>query len=302
MGGVYMMYAELYFAEKEEDIPINKYLMKLPDQIRNKIIKWKLGIEYEEEITWGIRGEKVQLPMTYTMYRKMPLTLRSELFKKIEKGFQQRGITDVILPKLIRTSPFNQIRQYTGSHIKALWIMEMIYFIEREKIIDKKRQYLEIVILDGNEAEVDMIIDLIYPYINHLTIISRKPERFDKKSEAIFHDVGLNIRILSYTKAAISQGDIIIDTHYDDPSVIRFCKQDAVYIDIGNNIEKTNMLLERQSKTSVVNEFKLVKNGEVVSLEKAELLLSVSKILKRDYKETMRRLEMENIKIYKFTK
>lgn len=296
------MYAELYFAKNEDDIPISKYFFRLPDRIKNKIIKWKLELKYEDHIAWGVKGERIQLPMTYTMYRKMPLSLRGEVFKKIEKKLEQRGITHLILPKLIETSPFEHIKQHTGSYIKPFLIMEMIYFIEKEKILDKKLKHLEIVLLDGNKKEVDMMIDFIYPHINHLTIISHNPERFKEKSEEIFNDVGLNMQILSYTKGAISQGDIIIDTHYDDPSVIRFCKKDALYIDLGNNIQKTMMLLERQNKTPVINQFCLIKKGEVVSIEKAELLLDMKNIISRDYKGTMERLKKQDIKIYEFAK
>ncbi|HHX63071.1 MAG TPA: hypothetical protein GX707_20525 [Epulopiscium sp.] len=292
-------YAELYFAEQEENIPINKYLMKLPQNIRNKVLKWKLALKYEEKTMWEIKGENIQMPMTYRMYKQMPLTLRNELFEKIEKKLEQRGITHVVLPGFINTSPFKVIQECTGHYIKPFFIMDAICFIAKEKIIDKELQHLEIVILDGNSQEVDIIIDFIYPYINHLTVISNAPERFEQKAEAIFNDVGLNMQILSYTKGALSQADIIIDTHYDDPSVIHMCKAKTVYLDIGNHAEKTIMLLERQNGVLVIDKFLLVKNGEVVNITKAELLLTINQTLTRNYKETMKRLKKQNIKIYR---
>lgn len=295
-------YAELYFAEKEENILMNKYLMRLPENLRNKILKWKLALKCEEEIKWEIQGEHIQMPMTYTMYRKMPLKLRSEIFGKIEKRLEKRGITHVILPSLINTSPFQTIQECTGNYIKPFFIMEIIYFIAQKKLVDKELKHLEIVILDGNRKEVDMIIDFIYPHINHLTVITDTPERFQQKAEEIFDDVGLNMQVLSYTKGALSQGDIVIDTHYDDPTVIHLCKSKTIYLDIGNHAEKTIMLLERQNGVLVVDKFLLTKNGEVVSIAKAELLLTINEVFTRSHKETMKRLKKQNIEIYKLIK
>ena len=107
------------------------------------------------------------------------------------------------------------------------------------------------------------------------------------------------MQVLSYTKGAISQGDIIIDTHYDDPSVIHLCKPQALYLDIGNHIEKTMMLLERQKEVLVVDRFLLIKEGEVVNTTKAELLLTMDQVFHRNYKQTMNNLKSKNIKVYK---
>lgn len=292
-------YAELYFAEKGENIPMNKYLMKLPQTLRNKIIKWKLALQCEEKTTWEIAGERVQMPMTYTMYRNMPLTSRREIFKKIEKKLTGKGITHVMLPSLVGTSPFEMIQECTGHYIKPFFIMEIIHFVIKEKITDKELKDLEVVILDGNKQDVDMIIDFIYPYINHLTVLTSRPERFEQKATEIFNDVGLNMQVLSYTKGAISQGNIIIDTHYDDPSVIHLCKPGTIYLDIANHVEKTIMLLERQKGVLVVDQFLLEKKGEIVSATKAELLLTMDHVFKRSYKETMESLKSQNIKVYK---
>ena len=294
-----LKYAELYFADKEEDIPMNKHLLKLPENIRNKIIKWRLALKYEEKTTWQVTGERVQIPMTYTMYRKMPLTLRSQMFKKIERNLLDKGVTHAMLPRLMNVSPFEQIKECTGDYIKPFFIMDIIKFVVNHKVVGKSLQNLEVVVLDGNEKDVDIIIDLIYPYINHLTIVSDKPERFKQKVEDIFSDLGLNMQVLSYTKGAISQGDIIIDTHYDDPSVIHLCKPQALYLDIGNHIEKTMMLLERQKEVLVVDRFLLIKEGEVVNTTKAELLLTMDQVFHRNYKQTMNNLKSKNIKVYK---
>lgn len=292
-------YAELYFAEKEEDIAVNEYFMKLPINLRNKIIKWKLSLKYEEKTTWGIMGDKIQLPMTYSMYKSMEPRTRSKIFEKIEKKLNQKNITHVILPTLISRSPFENIQQCTGNYIKPFFIMDIIRYIAQEKLVDKKLQHLEVIILDGNRKDVDMIIDLIYPHINHLTVISNTPDRLMQKAEEIFEDVGLNMQILSNTKGAISQGDIIIDTHYDDPSIIGFCKQKTLYLDIGNHVEKTIMLLERQNGVDVIDQFLLEKKGEVVNTAKAEVLLTMKEVFSRDYNETMKRLKKQNIEIYK---
>ena len=292
-------YAELYFAESEEDIPINRYLMKLAPSIRNQIIKWKLGLKYEAKYIWGVKGEEIQLPMTYTMYKTMPCVVRSHLFKKIEKRLLQRDITHVILPKTMRICPFQTIQGCTGNYIRPFFIMDIIRFISKHRLLNKDLKDLEIIILDGSKSDVYMIIDFIYPYINYLTIITNDPARFENQVENIFDDVGLNIQVLSYNKTSIAQGDIIIDTHYDDPSVIHFCKKNAVYLDMGNHIEKTAMLLEKQNKIPVIDEFFLTKNDQVVSTAKAEVLLTIANLFSRDYQETMRRLKKEKIEIKK---
>lgn len=292
-------YAELYFAENEEDIPINKHIMKLPEGLRYRIIKWNKMLKYQEKSTWDIKGEKIQLPLTYTMYRRMPTDVRSEVFNKIEVKLKEREITHLILPQLIKTSQFKNIKECTGNYIKPFFVMEAINFVASQKIINKNLGNIEVILLDGNRQDVDMIIDFIYPYINHLTIISDRPERFNDKSQYIFTDVGLNMQVLSYNKNAISQGDIIIDTHYYDPSIIHFCKKDALYLDIANNKEKTVVLMEKQDTIKVIDQFLLAKNGEIVSAKKAEMLLEISSTFTSDYKETMKKLKKQNIEIYK---
>lgn len=290
-------YGELYFAEKEEDIPINQYLMKLTPYVRNKIIKWKLSLKSKEKTVWGVDGEIIQLPMTYTMYRTMPSGARNSLFEKIEKKLLQKDITHVILPKIMRSSPFKQIKECRGNHIKVYFIMDIIHYISQQRLVNKDLKDLEIIILDGNQKDVPMIIDLIYPYINYLTIMTDHPEDFQEQAVSIFEDVGLNIQVLSYNKTAMGQGDIIIDTHYDDPSVIRFCKKESIYLDMGNHSEKTTMLLERQNQVPVVDEFFLTKGKQIVSIAEAEVLLTMGNLLSWDYKETIRQIKKEKIKI-----
>lgn len=290
-------YAELYFAEKEEDIPINRYLMKLPPLMRNRIIQWKIGLKYEEKVIWGVKGKWVQLPMTYTMYRTMPGIITSDLFKKIEKRLLKREITHVVLPKIMRACPFESIRECTGNYIKPFFIMDMIRFISSNRLTNKDLKDLEIIILDGNKKDVLMMVDFIYPYINYLTIITNEPERFEDLGKNIFDDVGLNIQVLSYNKTAIAQGDIIIDTHYDDPSVIRFCKKNAVYIDMGNHLEKTAMLVERQNQIPVIDDFLLIKDNQVVNTAQGEVLLTISNLFRNDYQEIIHQLKKEKIRI-----
>ncbi|NLI90021.1 MAG: hypothetical protein GX366_06405 [Epulopiscium sp.] len=292
-------YAELYFAENEEDIPINKHIMKLPEGLRYRIIKWDRMLKYQEKSTWDIKGEKIQLPLTYTMYRKMPRDIRDGVFNKIEVKLKQKEITHLTLPRLITTSQFRNIKECTGNYIKPFFVMEVIKFATSQKIINKDLGNIEVILLDGNREDVDMIIDFIYPHINHLTIVSDRPERFNDKSQYIFQDVGLNMQVLSYNKNAISQGDIIIDTHYYDPSIIHLCKKGALYLDIANNKEKTVILMEKQDTINVIDQFLLVKNGEIVSTKKAEMLLEIDSIFTSDYKETMKRLQKQNIEIYK---
>lgn len=292
-------YGELYFAEKEEDINVSKYLMKLPDNLRNKIIKWTLNMTNEVKITWGVEGGKVQLPMTYSMYRKMSPKVRKDLFAKIEKQLLQRNVTHVTLPKLIKDQAFETLQECTSHYIKPFFIMEAISFMVQEQIIAKKLQHTEVIILDGNKRDVDMMIDFIYPYINHLTIISKVPQRFQEKADCIFRDVGLNMQVLSYTKGAISQGDIIIDTHYEDPLMIRFCKKGALYLDLANHPEKTVILKQRKKEVLIKEEFLLIKDQVIVSSKKAEMLLTMNRTFHRDYRETMKRLKKHNIEIYK---
>ena len=280
-------YAELYFSDKE----VGRY--------QSMILRWRPRLKYEDETIWGIQGEKIELPMTYTDYRQMPLKIRDKVFKKIEKQLKKRTITHVLIPRLMGSCPFEDISESRGSHIKPFFMMELIGFIIDKKLIGKDLQDIEVVILDGDEKEVDMLIDLIYPYINHLTIVTKNPERFKQKEVDIFDDVGLNMQVLSYTKGAISQGDIIIDTHYYDPGIIRLCKAKSVYLDMGSNSEKTVMLIESQREVLVIDQFLLEKNNEVVSLAKAEMLLKMNKVFSRNYKETMKRLKKENIKVYK---
>ncbi len=295
-------YAKLYFAKKEEDIPISQYIMKLPEALRNKILGWKLGLKHHAKTTWNVENEGIQMPMTYTMYRQMPDKVRRNIFQKIEKKLLKRDITHVILPKLMGICPFETIEVCRGNWIKPFFVKDMIDFIAQEKIINKPLKDLEIILLDGNEKDVHMMVDLIYPHINYLTIITKEPERFEKQVENAFEDVGLNIQLLSYNKEAISQGDIIIDTHYDDPSVIRFCKKNSVYLDFGNHSEKTAMLLERENGSLVIDEFFLQKDNETISSTEAEVLLTVSGFWSRDYKETEKRIKEENIRIYNIIK
>lgn len=290
-------YAQMYFAEKEEDIPINRYLLKLPPAFRDRILKWKLAMKYEEITVWGVPGERIQMPMTYTMYRKMHLPIRRSIFKKMESKLLQRGITHVLLPKVLKTSPFFNIQDCKGDHVKPFFIMEAIRFISNQKKTSKDLKDLEIIILDGNIKDVNMIVDFIYPHVNYLTIITENPEDFTEKVENIFDDVGLNVRIASYNKATISQGDIIIDTHYDDPGIIHYCKKHALYIDMGNHIEKTIMLLEKQNTVHVIDEFLLIQNEEVLSIDQAELILVMKGMFRQDYNETMKILKKENITI-----
>lgn len=294
-------YAQMYFAEKEEDIPIAKTLMRLPSGFRDRIIKWKKAMKYGDILMWGVAGKAVQLPMTYTMYKNMSPQRREKIFKKLEIQLINDGITYILLPRILKTSPFTNIQDCKGDYIKPFLTTVVIRYIANEKIISKELKDIEVVILDGNKGDVDMILDIIYPHINYLSIITNYPERFEKKAEYIFQEVGLNVTISSYNKPAISQGDIVIDTHYDDPGIIHFCKKNSVYIDMGNHIEKTVMLLEKQKDVMIVDEFFLAKDEEVLRIDQAELVLSIKGVFGEDYNETIRKIKKENIVIKQLT-
>lgn len=289
-------YANIYFAEKQEDIPMKKVIMRLPERTRDRIIRWKLPLKSEKIIMWQVEGEKIQLPMTYTMYRLMNQDIRNSIFKKLEKSIHKKGIEHVLLPSVLRNSPFSNLNYYKGEYIKPFFIMDVIKAIVCKRLISKSLKDVEIIIVDnGNEKELEMIIDLIYPHINNLTIITNAPERFDVKIENIFSDVGLNVRTSSYNNVAISQGDIIIDTNYDDLGIIKFCKNNAIYIDIGNHAEKTIMLGERKRTVTIINDFLLSWNSETISTCSAELIMTAKGIFSPDYNDVVAILKQENI-------
>ena len=216
-----------------------------------------------------IKGCFVKIPVEKNNLNN---NLLDEIFIKTLKKFS--GLEIIKLPENYildkNNGVNNKILVSNGNFLFAFLIIEFIKKILLEQ--KKNLAQTEIYILDNNYLLTMVLIDIIYPYVNYLVLITDRKDLYKKKEQEIFIDCGLNMQISSYNKNIIKNADIIINTGLESDFAYAI-KRGALYFSLDNQKKYLNELKIKRPDIFVFDKIKLYYKKKLIDNIILEMIL-----------------------------
>ncbi len=248
-----MAFLNLRYAKKEEDISISPWIKKLPECLLDFYIEKRNPYTVKEAELFGVKGLDVVLPFTGE-YAKRHCDKMDSLLKRTMEQFEKAGCDIVSAPYGV-TLPAG-LPQADGKIIFAFYLVEIIHKIY--KYTNRDIRTAEIVILDGGNFLTELVLDVIYPNVNYLSIYTDRKENFEEKASDIYEDCGLNVQVFSNSKnTLLRNGDIIINCAMELENFDYFFKKNSLYLDVNKNRQKLLRLMAKRSDMVFIDDMKL---------------------------------------------
>lgn len=293
-------FAKIIYSQTQEEISL-KYnvIKKSPETALDWYVKKYNPFKMQVLKLAGESGYTVKIPLTEEEAGQN-IEKTSKVMLKTVEAIKDYHVEIVIAPKNTASLIRNKIRLADGIHTFPFFIMQAS--IKALKAIGKDIRDCEFLIINGNDALTEMIIDNIYEEVNFLTIIvSHMSEKLTDKAEDIFYETGLSIRFLSGSKAAVKTADIIINASCAGNRFDYAFKRNAIYFDVCGNKDSLCRLLSRRGDMIIADGLKLAYRQESLSLKEFELAIYLKSkeyrhILAKEYSTDIARNIQEIIK------
>lgn len=294
-------FAYLKWAKTPEEIYFQKEWLKMfPLFLKERYIIKNCLFQSKEVLIMGSPGYEIILPFTVEDANKKSDEIVQNLMNNVMERLESNKVKIICPPKgHIHKITFS-IPTSTGRSIMTLFIYLAV--LKATSILNKSLKYMEVTLLDGQNIKTNVVLDILYPNINFLNILTNQPEKFKQKSVEIYEDVGLNLQISSHNKkTALENSEIVIDCTDINHSDFYYCKKNALYIYLGNNKEMVKNILLKRSDLIVIDNFIVSINNRCFSTEFCEMLWYTSKswiniIFSNDYDLILLRKVISEIK------
>ena len=248
-----MAFLNLRYADREEDIAISLWIKKLPNCLKDLYIEKRNPYTVKETELLGARGFDVILPVTGD-YAKKHCDKMDCLLKRTMDEFEKTGCDIAAAPYGVKLPA--GLPQADGKIIFAFYLMDIIHKIY--KYTDRDIRTAEIVILDGGNFLTELVVDVIYPNVNYLSIYTDRKENFEEKADYIYEDCGLNVQVFSNTKnALLRNADIVINCAMELENFDYFFKRNSLYLDVNKNRQKLLRLMAKRRDMVCIDDIKL---------------------------------------------
>lgn len=253
-------YSIIRTIEKMED---NKYL-KLKRYLPRKIYLYylkKYGKPFiDESVYLGEKGDIIMLPFTKREFEELDENYKKTFIEKVIKEHEIKYLyTEPGLSKIIRKIDDTLIQEYSKILIYIMFTQIMDLAL-KDNSIDMKE--MRLTIIDSGDSKIDYILDLIIYDLNHLTIITQRPEYFKEFVDIIYDNTGLVIEVITKIFEIEGKSDLIIDM-----SKKRFNYQKGVIIDMESDIVKRQYQYSRKRDTCIIYDIKICTGIQVVNNE-----------------------------------
>lgn len=288
-GGLYMKkFIRFTSVDSIDNIVSPKLVNLLPSGVVNYHISNKSDIEVSDINIYGTEGYAIKLPITSDYINNLQQkSIDKILFRAINK-IDTRGISIISKPNFLDLPKNVGVHIANGEEICPLLIPKLLE--ELMSLINVELSDLDITIIDGNNRLTDFMIDLLYPDMNYLTIVSETPNRFDAKREFVFGDTGLNIVINSTDDRTKYTSDIVINLSEENKKVFYNCKRSCLFIDLSKSKEISNEIIYKRKDIKLIDDFSIKLDDEAIEKELFEIVLYVNNY------STMRKYINKNFK------
>ncbi|NMA85174.1 MAG: hypothetical protein GX962_15070 [Epulopiscium sp.] len=243
----------------------NQFLLKA----QNYYIKKRQPIFLQEIEIADVIGYEVQIPGILEDIIKNEMVSRARLLTKLMVQLQKYEVEVMAWEQPWLDQEQLNIPVVQGQEMILFFILPAILKIL--PIISKPLESLEICVIGGPNKRTNLILDLIYPHFNFLTLMTEKPDTFLKKGEQIYEEVGLLVNFVEKKYNRVIHEDVIINLEPDDTSFY-FCKKGTVYFDYSGSREHTKKILLNRNDIIVIDDLSLLYQEQEFSTKLLELI------------------------------
>lgn len=271
-------FAYLNWAKTLDDIELkHNWIKSFPSFIKYRYLIKYVPIKVEEISLLGASGFAVQIPITIEEITPNSHSYIQKIIDKIMEILKENEV-NIICPPKEKSNKFT----YSIPIAKGKCIIPFFMYSALIKIIketfDESLKNIEVTIIDGNNQTTDLVLDIIYPHINYLNIVSDDIKRFNNKTVEIYEDVGLNLQLLSHNKKIpLESSEIIIDCTDKAHNDFYYCSKKTVYFYLGNNDEMAKNILIKCPHIMLIDDFILSLEKNKYSTAFCQMLWYVSK-------------------------
>ena len=248
-----------------------KIIGKSPAAVQEWYVKKFNPFRLEETEYCGHKGFLVKLPFTKDgTFIKNPEAL--SLTMQTLKALSAYGV-EVVLPPPVFPQPFPDILPIAnGSIMRIFFAMPMVF--KALHFLNKDIKTAEILIIGGNMYMTLFLIDMVYPHVNHLTLLTDNPEDTSllETAERIFDDTGLNLCLTVKNKALLESADVILNTYGGPDRYDYYYRRDTAYVEFSLNKQKYLELAGKRPELLLVDDVKIKYNDQVMSTAFFEML------------------------------
>lgn len=233
-----MKFAEIQCSAKKEDFGINNIFLKLPDSILNWYLLNYRPFYIQEMQLANVEGYKIKL------YQPFEQEIQKKQIEKLLSLLEQKDVQIVLTNYNIALS--NHIKICYGTILNSLLLLQAA-----QKAIKRQSKTLQesrFLIVDGENFITDLVLDVLYPHINYLSIYTNRQQYFTQKAEQIYEDYGLCLEFFTGEKNKLFETfHIIINCSYAMDNYDYKIQKNAFYFDAVQNKQKMQRLLSRRN-------------------------------------------------------
>lgn len=253
-------YSIIGIIEKSEDNKYFKLKKHLPRKIYLYYIKKYTKTIIKESEYLGEKGDIIMLPFTMEEFEGLDEKYRKTYIDKVFKKYDIKYLyAETSLSKIVRKIDETFIIQYNTILLYIMFpqIMERAL---KENQIDMKE--MRLTIIDSGDWKIEYILELLINDLNHLTIITKRPEYFNEFVDIIYDNTGLVTEVISEFSEKEDSSDLIIDMSKD-----RYKYQKVVIIDMESDKTKRQYQYSRKKDACIIYDIMVCSGNQVVDNE-----------------------------------
>jgi len=278
-------FAQLNFKKPKDKPDKDTIISKAAGALQNWYIDRYNPYTQEDRILLNKEGYEVGLPFTAEEAMENEKRILS-LTERTLGALEDQGVGIIIPPEDYTFDFPNRIPIAEG---RKLFPFFMLPAVEKAlKLKGKALKDAEIFIVCQDKDLAFLILDQLYPHVNHLSLLVDDPEEdvYQSWMRHIFSETGLNINIYEKNKSRLTTADVIINTCTPRPAADHAYKREAIYFELGKDKAGAVELARKREDIMVTDGLILKSGGESVFLPQAEAVLYTKS---RAYQSLLRR-------------
>lgn len=196
----------------------------------------EMGFDGEEGLKVQLEGTKEEISENWERWEKI-------LGQMITDCYDREG--RILIPKTELLLPRGKVPVAEGKLLHGFFAKEIL-----EKAVElqgKSLQEAKVVIMDGGNALTDLVLQMVYPAVNDLSVYTDREEDFMVKREEIYEDCGLYVQTIGdYKNPFFREADVIFNCGCFSENYDYAIKTGAFYFDVSKNKRKLKQLAVRR--------------------------------------------------------